>query len=92
MIFQNDKELRPTGGFITAYSIAKVINGNFDPTSSSDIYNLDNNYTPTIKAPDPIIDYIKGPYLLSNKLRLRDMNWSPDFSESMKLFSELRWV
>ena len=88
VVFQNDKELRPTGGFITAYSIAKVVKGRFDPTVSNDIYNLDNNYTPSIIAPKPIIDYIKGPYLLSNKLRLRDMNWSPDFSESMNLFSK----
>lgn len=88
VIFQNDKELRPTGGFITAYSIARVINGNFDPTTSSDIYNLDNNYTPKIQAPEPIIEYIKGPYVISDKLRLRDMNWSPDFSESMDLLSE----
>ncbi|MCL4387404.1 DUF4012 domain-containing protein, partial [Patescibacteria group bacterium] len=34
------------------------------------------------------IDYIKGPYLLSDNLRLRDMNWSPDFSQAMDLFSK----
>ena len=88
IIFQNDKELRPTGGFITAYSIANVISGKFEPTVSDDIYNLDNAYTPTIPAPQPIIDYIKFPYSLSPNLRLRDMNWSPDFSESMDLFSK----
>jgi hypothetical protein len=86
VIFQNDKELRPTGGFITAYSIAKVSKGKFEPVISSDIYNLDNLYTPRIPAPDPIIDYLKGPYLISKNLRLRDMNWSPDFVESMKTF------
>lgn len=88
IIFQNDKELRPTGGFITAYSIAKVINGKFEPTVSDDIYNLDNKYVPHITAPQPIIDLIKGPYLISKNLRLRDMNWSPDFKESMDLFSK----
>lgn len=87
ILFQNDKELRPTGGFITAYATAKVVSGKFDPTSSDDIYNLDNSYKPSVPAPQPIIDYIKGPYLLSKNLRLRDMNWSPDFSESMDLFS-----
>ncbi|MCX7928115.1 MAG: DUF4012 domain-containing protein [Patescibacteria group bacterium] len=88
IIFQNDKELRPTGGFITAYTLAKVENGNFEPILSSDIYDLDDNYTPTIKAPDPIIKYIKGPYTLLPNLRLRDMNWSPDFEESMKTFAD----
>lgn len=86
VIFQNDKELRPTGGFITAYSIAKVEKGKFEPVSSDDIYNLDNRYTATIAAPSPIITYIKGPYLISKNLRLRDMNWSPDFKTSMETF------
>ena len=88
LLFQNDKELRPTGGFMTGYSIMKVNKGAFSPVSSSDIYNLDAKYKPTTSAPDPIIKYLKGSYALSNKLRLRDMNWSPDFAESMKLFSE----
>lgn len=88
LLFQNDKELRPTGGFITAYSIVKVINGKLQPVSSSDIYNLDANYKPTVPAPDPIIDYLKGPYTLSKNYRLRDMNWSPDFRDSIELFMQ----
>jgi hypothetical protein len=88
VIFQNDKELRPTGGFITAYSIAKVENGKFVPVSSSDIYDLDANYKPTIAASDPVVKYLKGPYLISKNYRLRDMNWSPDFAESMALFAK----
>ena len=88
ILFQNDKELRPTGGFLTAYSIAKVSKGKFEPVLSSDIYHLDDLYRPSILAPDPIIDYLQGPYVLSPNLRLRDMNWSPDYYESMKLFSE----
>ena len=86
LLFQNDKELRPTGGFITAYSIIRVTNGKIEPVSSSDIYNLDSNYKPSVDAPEPIVDYIKGPYLISEKIRLRDMNWSPDFRNSMELF------
>ncbi len=86
VLFQNDKELRPTGGFLTAYSIATVEKGKFNPVSSNDIYNLDSKYRPSIKAPDPITDMLQGPYKLSPYLRLRDMNWSPDFEESMDLF------
>lgn len=86
IIFQNDKELRPTGGFITAYSLLQVDKGKLNPVSSDDIYNLDSKYTPTIPAPDPIIKYLKGPYVLSKYLRLRDLNWNPDFSETMKTF------
>lgn len=88
ILFQNDKELRPTGGFMTAYAIAKVDKGMFEPVSSSDMYNLDAQYRPVLPAPDPMIKYLKGPYVLSKNLRLRDMNWSPDFGESMALFSQ----
>jgi len=86
VLFQNDKELRPTGGFLTAYSIMKVDKAKFEPVSSNDIYNLDAKYRPQIPAPDPIVKYIKGPYILSKNIRLRDMNWSPDFAETMALF------
>ena len=87
VLFQNDKELRPTGGFMTAYSIMKVDKAKFDPTDSSDIYNLDAKYKPVKQAPKPLVDHIKGPYILSQNIRLRDMNWSPDFSVSMELFT-----
>jgi len=86
LLFQNDKELRPTGGFITAYSIINVSDGKIQPSSSNDIYNLDSKYRPRIEAPSVLRKYLKGPYLISNKYRLRDMNWSPDFKDSMELF------
>lgn len=88
VLFQNDKELRPTGGFMTGYSLAEVEKAKFKPVNSSDIYSLDASYRPSVPAPKPIVDYIKGPYVLNKNLRLRDMNWSPDFKESMELFLE----
>lgn len=88
VLFQNDKELRPTGGFITAYSIAKVNKGKFEPVSSNDIYNLDSTYKPKLAVPDPLVKYLKGPYLISKNFRLRDLNWYPDFSESMDIFGK----
>ena len=88
VIFQNDKELRPTGGFITAYTIARVDRGRFDPISSDDIYNLDNKYTPSIKAPDQFPKYLQGIYVALNRFRLRDMNWSPDYETSMNMFTQ----
>ncbi len=86
LIFQNDKELRPTGGFITAYSIIKVNKGKISQVTSNDIYNLDLKYKPTIPAPAPLIKYIKGPYILSQNVRLRDMNFAPDYKVSMDQF------
>lgn len=86
VIFQNDKELRPTGGFMTGYSLMKVKEGKIQPVSSDDIYNLDKRYKPTIDAPKPFLDHIKQPYSANPGWRLRDMNWSPDFKVSMDLF------
>ena len=88
VLFQNDKELRPTGGFITAYTIARVDRGRFDPISSDDIYNLDDKYTPSIKAPDQFPKYLQGIYVALNRFRLRDMNWSPDYETSMDMFTK----
>lgn len=85
LLFQNDKEIRPTGGFMTGYAIMNVDKAKFSPALSDDIYNLDAKYKPSIPAPDPIIKYLKGPYVLSPSLRLRDMNWSPDFPASMQM-------
>lgn len=87
VLFQNDKELRPTGGFMTAYALMEVKKATFDPVSSDDIYNLDSKYKPSIPAPDPLIRYLGGPYAISNKFRLRDLNWPADFYESMRVFT-----
>src|SRR3990167_7654712 len=88
VLFQNDKELRPTGGFITAYTIMKVTKGKISSVVSSDIYALDDRYIPVIEAPPQFLEFLKGPYVLSNNLRLRDMNYLADFKESMDLFAK----
>lgn len=88
VIFQNDKELRATGGFMTAYAVMKVKDGKFDPVTSNDIYNLDSRYKRPLEAPEPIRKYLKGPYTISKGWFLRDMNYSPDFASSMELFLE----
>ena len=86
IVFQNDKELRPTGGFMTGYSLMKVKKGKMEPVTSDDIYNLDKRYKAHIEAPKPFRDHIKQPYSANSNWRLRDMNWSPDFKEAMDLF------
>jgi hypothetical protein len=85
LIFQNDKELRPTGGFITAYAIFNVNKGVIKVEKSDDIYVLDNSVTNKDKAPAPILKYFpKVP-----EYHLRDSNLSPDFQESMKEFRKI---
>jgi len=81
-LFQNDGELRPTGGFWTAYGILKVEKGKISPLISEDIYTLDARFNSSIPAPRPIKEYHKNVYYWY----LRDMNLSPDFEESVKEF------
>lgn len=84
IIFQNDAELRPTGGFMTAYAILEVDKGKLKPILSEDMYSLDARFDKRIPAPEPISKYLTNvPYW-----KLRDMNLSPDFKVSMETFSE----
>lgn len=82
VIFQNDKELRPSGGFLTAYAIFTMDKGRIISTSASDSYfiDIDNKLSVYDPAPAIITKYLK---LSDNKLFFRDANLSPDFKESM---------
>lgn len=81
-LFQNDAELRPTGGFLTAYAIIEVNKGKLNILESNDIYLLDQKFPKKIAAPDPIKKYLPNvPYWY-----LRDQNLSPDFKVSMDTF------
>ncbi len=85
VIFQNDKELRPTGGFITAYSIFRLEHGIIHVDGSSDIYSLDSSIFGKKEAPRPILQYLPNVKVFN----LRDSNLSPDFVESMKTFKDM---
>lgn len=84
VLFQNDNELRPTGGFLTAYAIIKVENGKVIPEKSDDIYELDKKFNSRLPIPEAL-----GRYLTTERYwNLRDMNISPDFKLSMDQFYE----
>lgn len=85
VLFQNDKELRPTGGFITAYAIFRFDKGVVHVDTSSDIYELDGTISGKPPAPKPLVQYLPS----VPRLNLRDTNLSPDFIESMKEFNKL---
>jgi len=83
VLFQNDAELRPTGGFLTAYAVLRVDKGRVYPENNDDIYSLDAKFTKKLEPPAPIKKYLNVFYW-----NLRDMNWSPDFKTSMDTFLE----
>ncbi|MDP1709761.1 MAG: DUF4012 domain-containing protein, partial [Candidatus Komeilibacteria bacterium] len=82
LIFQNDAEMRGSGGFLTAYAILETHKGKITPLLSQDIYELDNKFGKRLPAPDPITKYLPLVY----NWHLRDMNLSPDFKVSMDVF------
>lgn len=85
VLFQNDKELRATGGFITAYAQFRFERGKAILERADDIYALDAAKRKNFPAPAEILKFHKGVY----NLNLRDSNLSPDFKLSMQKFEEL---
>ena len=83
LLFQNDGELRPTGGFLTAYAYLKVSRGKITPLNSFNIYDLDARFNKNVTPPDPIKKYLN-----ENRWYLRNMNFSPDYKVSMETFSK----
>lgn len=90
IIMQNDKEIRPTGGFMTNYATFKITDGLLDSDfTSKDMYSVDltlDIIDATTDFPDPPAPY--GELLKVERWYARDMNYSPDFITSMDQFLE----
>jgi len=86
ILMQNDKEMRPTGGFMTNYATFKIDDGLLQSDfTSKDMYSIDNTLDivdATYDFPDAPAPYMK--YLKVERWYARDMNYSPDFVDSMK--------
>lgn len=85
ILFQNDKERRATGGFLTAYAVFKIKDGKIKIEKSADIYSLDDSIANHPTAPPEILTYHKG----VSKFFVRDSNLSPDFVKSIDYFNSL---
>ena len=81
VLFQNDKELRPTGGFITSFAMIKIEAGEVTISDARNIYEVSTEEA-YLAPPGPIVTYLKQPLW-----RMRDTNFSPDFKESMGIFT-----
>jgi hypothetical protein len=88
LLFQNNNELRPNGGFISAYGILETKNGKLN-LEFADSYKLltDVDYP---KAPTPF-------YILLNNTNFKgwyfhDSNFNPNFATSAKKIEELFWL
>lgn len=83
VLFQNNMEIRPGGGFIGAFGIIKMKDGQVVSVETHDLSNFDERITDVVKPPYPM-----GEILKINSWKLRDSNWSPDFSVNAKKAEE----
>jgi hypothetical protein len=76
LLFQNNTELRPTGGFIGTYGILEISDGKISNLFIDDIYHLDSKVIGKLnnKVPAPLKKYLK-----MEEWYMRDCNWNPDF-------------
>lgn len=74
-LFQNNQELRPTGGFVGTYGILEFKNGHARRFFIDGIFNPDGQLKENIIPPKPI-------QKISAAWSLHDSNWFPDFPTS----------
>ncbi len=84
IILQNEDELRPTGGFISAAGRVTLDAGKIVTLTVNDAYQVDDFTKPYGDPPAPLWD------IMGSQLWLfRDSNWSPDFPTSARQAIEL---
>ena len=74
-LFENNQEMRPTGGFIGSYGILDIGNGRVKKLFVDDIYNPDGQLKARVIPPAPI-------QKMSAVWTMHDANWFPDFPTS----------
>ncbi|MBU1177098.1 MAG: DUF4012 domain-containing protein [Patescibacteria group bacterium] len=88
LLFQNNLELRPSGGYLGNFGIIKVKNGNTTVFETHDTNIFDGFGKIQTESPKPIQDYLG-----INNWQMRDGNWSPDFkisAEQVEYFYHLQ--
>lgn len=79
ILFQNNMELRPTGGFIGSFGLITFEGGRMTDFSVFDVYSADGQLRGHVEPPTAIKNYLG-----EANWYLRDSNWDPDFSVSAK--------
>ncbi len=79
ILFQNNMELRPGGGYIGSFGILRVRDGHAESLEVHDTVNFDGRIPDTVPAPYPMKETLGV-----DSLKLRDSNYHPDFSLNAK--------
>lgn len=77
LLFQNNAELRPTGGFIGSFGILTFEKGRLLDFEIEDVYAADGQLKGHVDPPPKL-----GEFLGQAGWYLRDSNWDPDFPSS----------
>jgi hypothetical protein len=86
ILLQNNDELRPTGGFIGVFGLAKTKNGEIISLTTNDSYHLDMPAVGKWQKEPPLP--IKK-YLDVENWYLRDANWVPDWALAAQKINEI---
>jgi len=84
VLFQNNMELRPGGGFIGAFGVIKIKDGKIISIQTEDLSTFDAKISAGEKPPYPI-----GETMHVDSWKFRDSNWSPDFAVNAQKAEEL---
>ena len=79
VLFQNNMELRATGGFIGSFALITLDKGRITEIVVNDVYSADGQLKGHVEPPEPI-----KKYLGEANWYLRDSNWDPDFVKTAK--------
>ncbi|MBD3299892.1 MAG: DUF4012 domain-containing protein [Candidatus Moranbacteria bacterium] len=80
ILFQNNYEMRATGGFIGSYGIVKVNYGMVENIKIDGIYNPDGQLKVDVVPPQPL-------WKITGHWSMRDANWWPNFPTSARKIS-----
>lgn len=77
LLFANNMELRPGGGFIGSFGVLNMKNYSIQSLNVYDVYDADGQITAHVRPPSAIRDHLNQPHWF-----LRDSAFSPDFYEN----------
>ncbi len=77
LLFANNMELRPGGGFIGSYGILSIKDYTIEEIKIYDVYDADGQLVAHVEPPKAIRNYLNQPHWF-----LRDSAFSPDFFEN----------
>ena len=89
LLFQNNNEIRPTGGFLGSYAVVELKNDKISKIDIDDVYNPDGQLklskaNESIKSPEALKQALD-----EELLYIRNANWNPSFPASSQVVNNL---